>query len=758
MMKKIVYLTAIWSWFSFALYGQQPTTSNNDAAVNYPVFLNISENLGTVTVFQSKDDPNNWYTLPNRVRLMNTPEGRPMFGFQKFVKNVRSGADEKEKESGVGGGVVWFTVGFEYSPEERQAIEQELRRRKGAPAKLVGAIAYESGTIELVTFGREKTGEEKTEVLGIGSAPLMDGDAIAVNIVLNAENATKLWETFRLDNPNIGMNFNMQVRGYHTPVGVIIKMDSKKIYNNERMAAGINASMSGENTNVVLGAEIESLTQDLMNEGSISIQQTGDIGADFEEIKKMVVEEFARAFFQPVSMQDIMQMSQSLRGGQSPLERAAGLRGPQINNNRQNNDTSENDDYLDQGPEETTSQSAPSTTLDDPFASPPPPRRRNAGNAPTTSTPSQPGSGSTEAAPASNGSATPPPPDPITSGSSTTVATTPPNDPDASVPPAPEPDDNESLVMPPSDSQAAPESASPSATSGSNPTTNSGNNSNNNNPTRNSQPAGNRGGGSNMAIGVNLYAGYQVSRIRQTLNMSVNLAKIRAVQRSRTITTQFPRIPRSCFQEINLDDPLYKQRELVAMIDGFNARDFGSFINYATVNMRKRHVGGEISTDEVRIDRNNFSREGNHFKLLYGWRSGENDRRNWLNYEYQVAWSFFGGGTLASEWTPATQQAISITPPVQKYTVRLSGDREALRGRQVRAVTVKIFYSVGGVRTSRLRSINLSREEITGDMDVLLPASLEYEYEIVWQLNGNRTQSSGVLRASTLDLFVDELP
>ncbi len=754
MMKKIVYLTAIWSWFSLALYGQQPTTSNNDAAVNYPVFLNISENLGTVTVFQSKDDPNNWYTLPNRVRLMNTPEGRPMFGFQKFVKNVRSGADEKEKESGVGGGVVWFTVGFEYSPEERQAIEQELRRRKGAPAKLVGAIAYESGTIELVTFGREKTGEEKTEVLGIGSAPLMDGDAIAVNIVLNAENATKLWETFRLDNPNIGMNFNMQVRGYHTPVGVIIKMDSKKIYNNERMAAGINASMSGENTNVVLGAEIESLTQDLMNEGSISIQQTGDIGADFEEIKKMVVEEFARAFFQPVSMQDIMQMSQSLRGGQSPLERAAGLRGPQITNSRQgSNGQSSSDDYTDPEPPEGEDGT---TNMRDPFSSPAPSGRPSIGsgspNTPTTPNSAPSASGNTAAPPASGSSQRPPAPDPLPEGTVAT-ATTSPDDPDADAPAAEPGNAGGGLVVPPANSPAAPESDADQAGSGNAPA--SGNSGNSSRP---QQSQDNRGGGSSMSVGINLYAGYQVSRIRQTLNMSVNLNKIRATQRSRTITTQFPRIPRNCFQEINLDDPLYKQRELVAMIDGFNSRDFGSFINFATVNMRKRHTGGEVTTDEVRIDRNNFSREGNHFKLLYGWRSGDNDRRNWLNYEYQVAWSFFGGGAINTEWTPAAQQAISLTPPVQKYTVRLSGDREALRARQVRALTVKIFYTVGETRTARMRSINLSREEISGDMDVLLPATLEYEYEVIWQLSGNRTQSSGLLRTSTLDLFVDEIP
>src|SRR6185295_10155630 len=47
------------------------------------------------------------------------------------------------------------------------------------------------------------------------------------------------------------------------------------------------------------------------------------------------------------------------------------------------------------------------------------------------------------------------------------------------------------------------------------------------------------------------------------------------------------------FRQVNLDDPLYKQRELAVFVDGMNAKDFGDYINFATVQLRKKHEGGQ---------------------------------------------------------------------------------------------------------------------------------------------------------------------
>jgi hypothetical protein len=94
------------------------------------------------------------------------------------------------------------------------------------------------------------------------------------------------------------------------------------------------------------------------------------------------------------------------------------------------------------------------------------------------------------------------------------------------------------------------------------------------------------------------------------------------------------------FREVNPWSPLYQQREVV--VYGANVADFGQYVNFVTVRLHKKHASGAITDDEVLIDRNNFNKENNRFKLLYGWK-GDNDRSRWREYEYQTVWSLFGG-------------------------------------------------------------------------------------------------------------------
>ena len=72
-----------------------------------------------------------------------------------------------------------------------------------------------------------------------------------------------------------------------------------------------------------------------------------------------------------------------------------------------------------------------------------------------------------------------------------------------------------------------------------------------------------------------------------------------------------------------------------------------------------------MTDDEVRIDRKNFNHEGNSFKLLYGWK-GDNNRKRWIDYEYQTLWSFFGGHTMEMPWAKASAGAIPLSPPLQR--------------------------------------------------------------------------------------------
>jgi hypothetical protein len=212
------------------------------------------------------------------------------------------------------------------------------------------------------------------------------------------------------------------------------------------------------------------------------------------------------------------------------------------------------------------------------------------------------------------------------------------------------------------------------------------------------------------------------------------------------------------FRQVNLDDPLYKQRELVVFVDGMNAKDFGDYINFATVQMRKKHQTGDETQDEVRIDRKNFNSEGNAFKLMYGWKN-DSDRRQWMNYEYQTTWSFFGGKELQTTWKAANAGAINLAPPFQKHSVDLQADPDAITQAGVRSITVKIFYNLGDTEQVKQVTLNASKGQLSDRIDFILPSDrVNYDYQIDWRLKGNKTVSSGRKSASDAVLFVDEVP
>ena len=655
MKKSILYIGLICLLSGSTLKAQEPAGTTSGGRVDYPVFLDKGDDLGKVTVFQSKDNPNDYYYLPNQVRVKANEQGILQMGFQQYVKNEKSAADAEEtRTKGSGGGYFWMTVGFGLSAEERQDVERELQRRRPG-ARLMGAMAYESGTAELLSFGIKDKTDSKTEMLGVANAPLMEGDAVSVSMILDAENATKLWESLKLPVPGIGMNFSMNFRGYHSPVSAKITMDMEKIYKHQKMSVGIQAPF--------IGAEIEDITKDLMNTGAIKVEQTGDIGGKWEDILKEVLDNFRSECFSPMNNMMDMMYSQN-NEGESPLDRAETLRQRRNGNN--------------QSPTNANSGAVSNPT--------------GAVNDPT-------GAMSNPTGAVSN---------PTGAVSNPTGAVSNPNN-------------------------------SPSL----------GN-------INNSSTTGNVAN----ALGISIYAGFQMKNIRTKGKKTFELNKIRTANRNRNMALTMPRFPKANLQQINLDDPLYKQRELVTMIDGFSSRDFGQYINFVNVTMRKKHPKGDVSTDEVVINRTNFNKEGNRFKLLYGWKPGDNDRRTWMDYDYKTVWSFFGGGEMTDDWQSSQKGVINVAPPCRKEVIKLEGDPEDLKQKEVRAINVKISYTVAGVKRSVLKSFNLSKAEpLAAEVEIIQPNNVfEYDYEIIWQLKGNRTVTTGVKKGEATTLFMDELP
>lgn len=216
-----------------------------------------------------------------------------------------------------------------------------------------------------------------------------------------------------------------------------------------------------------------------------------------------------------------------------------------------------------------------------------------------------------------------------------------------------------------------------------------------------------------------------------------------------------------CFKSVNLDDPFYKQRELLVSIDGLNADQFNKYINFVTVSMKKSHANGETTFDELRIAEKEFSEAlGSPWRLLYGWKDeADNDRDEWLKYEYETTWSFFGDHNVVKGWTESDQLGLNLAPPFHPVTVSVEADPEMLKTANIRIATAKFYYDYGAGEKVEQVTIK-GNQEVPADIAefMLKRGEYDYEYEIVWRLFGNKQLTSGRKKSSDTLLYVDEIP
>lgn len=216
-----------------------------------------------------------------------------------------------------------------------------------------------------------------------------------------------------------------------------------------------------------------------------------------------------------------------------------------------------------------------------------------------------------------------------------------------------------------------------------------------------------------------------------------------------------------CYRQVNLDDPFFVQREVYVSIDKDNPTLFTKYVNSVSFQMKKVHSETESTVQEVRIGEKEFNASANNFRLLYGWKDGkDNDRTEWLKYNYKTVWSFFGGYKIESDWKVSDDYDMTLSPPIKLKTVKIEASPDLLKENQIRMATVKFYYDYGeGEKTEQI-SIKNTDKVTTQVAEFMLKKDIPdvYEYEIVWRLTGNRTLSSPRKKSNDETIYVDELP
>lgn len=643
---------------------------------------------GELTLFPDLNNENLYYYVSDKPKLATDANNRPQFSFLRFVENSRSGSDQPETREGEGGGIVHALVSLSVTREQLDEARRELRRIK-PEAQIQGPVVYKSGRFSLVSAFKDANGNLTTKVVGLGIAPVLDGEKAAVSILLTKAGAKILWESFKTPAPDISFTFEMDLTGYRSPHRAVIEANFDQIYEHSAFSAGLASTY--------LSAEIKAAFDDLQRTGAIKLTQVGT-DEKLDGLITTAYNKIAEMMFNPVGGTGTPSLESLTPGGAngSLLDRAATMLARNREDAQRQNETIRREREA----EEARRRDAASTPSPAPMRSPTP--------TPTPDLSSSSGATRTEGA-------TDTPHIPLSARGS---------------------------VSPPAQPQPPPDATGTLAgSSGSSPTPRS-----------------------EVAVpSFAVVAAFEFKKVRQRGTFRVDLNKYT----SDSLTIRFDENigdlrrlfgDEGHFREVNLDDPLFKQREIVAFIDGLNASDFGQYINFVTVRMRKQHAGGDVTDDEKRFDRNNFNAAGNNIKLLYGWKN-DNDRRHWMEYDYQTVWSFFGGRTVEQPWQQSTSGAINLAPPYQRRTVEIQADPAAITAAEVRAITVKIFYDLGGTEQVKQATLNAGKGQLSEKIDFMLPAnSFNYDYEITWRLRGDRTVSSGRRSGSDSIMFVDELP
>ncbi len=247
---------------------------------------------------------------------------------------------------------------------------------------------------------------------------------------------------------------------------------------------------------------------------------------------------------------------------------------------------------------------------------------------------------------------------------------------------------------------------------------------------------------------IGLMVSYRMRRIKRTghfvLNMKRYSASTRHFVMSENIGDLYSRYGHDpkVFRTVLIDDPVYKQREILITLDGQDAETFKKHVNFVTVQMRKQHESGDITRDEIVITPETFNDHANLYEFIYGYK-GDKDRDAWLGYQARDIWSFAGGITIEHDWAKHNEAMLSVPSPVRYLTVSIEADGSRLSDANVRHGVIDIFSTINGKELKEEVSIRNSGPAPMKVVDIPVTGNSPPEYQITWYLNdGSRIEGS----------------
>lgn len=234
------------------------------------VFIDQPMRVGEFIVFPTVDNPNAFYYFPGNPRVAKNKEGEPQFMFTMFTEKNRTKAGAESSEQQSGGGLVHALVEYGLTAAQVKKLEAMLKAKNKA-AILKGPVMFKSGNLALIS-GVVNSGKHVKKVIGVGKAPILEGNKAAVAFLLDKKGAQILWSSFNSSTPDISFSFEMEMPGYLSPIKGYVKGEFKDIYEAHDMSLAASGSLGP----ITLGAEIGATLDKLEKDGKIEVYTEGD--------------------------------------------------------------------------------------------------------------------------------------------------------------------------------------------------------------------------------------------------------------------------------------------------------------------------------------------------------------------------------------------------------------------------------------------------------------------------------------------------
>ncbi len=211
------------------------------------------------------------------------------------------------------------------------------------------------------------------------------------------------------------------------------------------------------------------------------------------------------------------------------------------------------------------------------------------------------------------------------------------------------------------------------------------------------------------------------------------------------------------FKDVPLWDPAFQQRKIFVGIDGNVEREFNKMINSVTVTLQKKHQNEDVTLKEVLLNKNTYKDNDGKVSMTY-LNHDDDNRMEWLKYDYKTNWKFIGGGDFTTDWKQESSSMINLYTPFERKRIEVTGDLASLNEQQIRAVSVSINYQFFDEEKSQSLTIYPSREMADNFFEITIPKREEaVNYNITWFYKDQEPITKTGIDKYGL-IFIDEIP